>query len=509
MRRINCLFRHARPRSSSPTPPAVTSIMVQPSSGTTSSDAAATNLDSERGGDGNDAVPAVTSIANDRTNVDNLPAVPSITVSSSSSSAIPGPQSRTDSDFDFPLNRVLEDIYCVNMNKIGIPVCLRMIPILWSCILFGNIYTFTNDQAIRDHHHTSYILAMLLDLWFRFTYCTIWAINEPRPTQAKACCALNFICGAFEFCSLSAMVTYYFQNDARYLLVAKISTLVQCYIQIQTLALARRVLDIAHLAAFVVVLFFLLIPADVVNVSPSVIYLTIITIPSALTLILNADMLMNNAMRGGFASLALFLCVGSNLIKYTHLFFVFVFAMNKDAGRDQFIYSLSHNYPFAFAFYRERALGLTMGFIGLGIAHLWKRGEFPSIPRSGFERVIRESRLQEPVNIPQKAFAINNLTALPLATENVPGSLTDEMDSEPCIICFDNPREIILEPCLHAIVCNDCCTKLIEKRCSAPTCPLCRRSINSILICNPDENNDRLVTVTSRRSVITRPPLEF
>lgn len=500
MRRINCFFRHARPPASSPTPQAVTSVMVQPSSVTTSS-GGATTLDSERG-EGEEPV----TIANDRSNVDNLPALPSVTASSSSSAA--GLQSRTGSDFDFPLNRVLEDIYCVNMDKIGIPVCLRMIPILWSCILFGNIYTFTNDQAIRDHHHTSYILAMLLDLWFRFTYCMIWAINEPRPTQAKACCALNFVCGAFEFCSISAMVTYYFQNDERYLLVAKISTVAQCYIQIQTLALARRVLDIAHLAAFVVVLFFLLIPGDVVNVSPSVIYLTIITIPSALTLILNADMLMNIAMTGGCASLALFLCVGSNFLKYTHLFFVFVFAMNKDAGRDQFIYSLSRNYPLAFAFYRERALGISLGFIGMAIAHLWKRGEFPSIPRSGFERVRRESRLQEPVKIPQKVFAINNLTALPFATENVPGSLTDEMDSEPCIICFENPREIILEPCLHAIVCNDCCTKLIEKRCS-PTCPLCRRSINSVLICNPDENNDRLVIVTSRRSVYSRTPLDF
>jgi hypothetical protein len=31
----------------------------------------------------------------------------------------------------------------------------------------------------------SYVLAVSLDLWFRFTYCTLWVVNEDRSTQAK------------------------------------------------------------------------------------------------------------------------------------------------------------------------------------------------------------------------------------------------------------------------------------------------------------------------------------
>jgi hypothetical protein len=154
-------------------------------------------------------------------------------------------------------------------------------------------------------------------------------------------------------------------------------------------------------------------------------------------------------------------------------------------------------------FYKERALGIALGIIAMAIAHLWKRGEFPtSLPGNSFERVIRESRLQEPTKIPQKVYAIKNFTVLPLPTENLPSSPSDVSDLEHCIICFENPRDIILEPCQHVVVCNDCCTQLVEKR-SSPTCPLCRRYIRSVLICTQDENNNRVVIVKSRRSVTT------
>lgn len=40
-----------------------------------------------------------------------------------------------------------------------------------------------------------------------------------------------------------------------------------------------------------------------------------------------------------------------------------------------------------------------------------------------------------------------------------------------CIVCMENPREIILLPCNHVCLCEDCAEKIDRK------CPVCKGSI--------------------------------
>lgn len=46
-----------------------------------------------------------------------------------------------------------------------------------------------------------------------------------------------------------------------------------------------------------------------------------------------------------------------------------------------------------------------------------------------------------------------------------------------CIICFDQPRNIILNPCNHVKICSDCFEEISEtyqKNNSSVLCPVCR-----------------------------------
>jgi hypothetical protein len=45
-------------------------------------------------------------------------------------------------------------------------------------------------------------------------------------------------------------------------------------------------------------------------------------------------------------------------------------------------------------------------------------------------------------------------------------------DEFKCIICIDNPKNVIFKPCLHMAICQTCCQKL-DKR----TCPICKKPI--------------------------------
>jgi serine/threonine protein kinase len=44
-----------------------------------------------------------------------------------------------------------------------------------------------------------------------------------------------------------------------------------------------------------------------------------------------------------------------------------------------------------------------------------------------------------------------------------------------CVICFENPRRIMLLPCRHAVVCQVCLPMLMGR--SPPRCPTCRAVI--------------------------------
>ena len=39
-----------------------------------------------------------------------------------------------------------------------------------------------------------------------------------------------------------------------------------------------------------------------------------------------------------------------------------------------------------------------------------------------------------------------------------------------CVVCYKNPKNIILEPCYHFSICKECLNKL-------NTCPVCRKDI--------------------------------
>lgn len=61
--------------------------------------------------------------------------------------------------------------------------------------------------------------------------------------------------------------------------------------------------------------------------------------------------------------------------------------------------------------------------------------------------------------------------------EQLRNELSAEREKHLCIICYDRPRNIILYPCKHMCICEDCYTTL---RRELQGCPLCRSSIINI-----------------------------
>lgn len=49
-------------------------------------------------------------------------------------------------------------------------------------------------------------------------------------------------------------------------------------------------------------------------------------------------------------------------------------------------------------------------------------------------------------------------------TEDVPSG-------QKCVVCFENPREVLLEPCNHVSLCENCAEKV------GSSCPICRQYI--------------------------------
>ncbi|CAM6097248.1 unnamed protein product [Calypogeia fissa] len=59
--------------------------------------------------------------------------------------------------------------------------------------------------------------------------------------------------------------------------------------------------------------------------------------------------------------------------------------------------------------------------------------------------------------------------------------LANEKEKSCCQICFNNPRDAIVLPCMHFLYCNEC-LQAHQKR--NPECPTCRGKINCVLRCN-------------------------
>eukprot|EP00397_Hematodinium_sp_SG-2012_P006833 GEMP01006869.1.p1 GENE.GEMP01006869.1~~GEMP01006869.1.p1 ORF type:complete len:517 (+),score=52.57 GEMP01006869.1:287-1837(+) len=407
---------------------------------------------------------------------------------------------------DFPLNRVLEDVFCAQPNKIGMPVCLRIIPILWSCILFGHIFMLVQPQMQDAYYRTTYVLAVSLDVWFRFTYCTLWIVNEERTKQAKVCCMVSFICGALEFLAIATLVTYYFEKvDTKYIWISKVAALCQCLLQTVTLYLARRIVDVAHVTGAVILIFFITMTStgalEFLS-SPSVMYICIVSIPALTSVFTYSGLLMEKATSSVYNFIGFILCILSTILKYTHVLFLCVFANNQAWDRDYFIYRLGNDYPGVFNHYRERALITTLFVLAVALVHLWKSGEFSTTALEGFEVPCEyEARLSSPMRCSNKKFSVTNSSVHPVsAGVTIPGCSSE---LEECIICFDKTRTVILEPCQHLVACTECSARLVEKQ-SNPSCPLCRVSVTALLMCTQDaeDRSFNILTCHSRRAVI-------
>ena len=59
----------------------------------------------------------------------------------------------------------------------------------------------------------------------------------------------------------------------------------------------------------------------------------------------------------------------------------------------------------------------------------------------------------------------------------VPTTIYNDETELICIVCFENPKDIIYNPCGHYNMCNECYSKL-KKKC----CPTCRKDIISTLL---------------------------
>ena len=58
--------------------------------------------------------------------------------------------------------------------------------------------------------------------------------------------------------------------------------------------------------------------------------------------------------------------------------------------------------------------------------------------------------------------------------------LCRDVEAAKCVICLTNPREVLLRPCKHVVMCKDCAST--RSRAGVPRvqqCPICRSPILS------------------------------
>lgn len=116
-----------------------------------------------------------------------------------------------------------------------------------------------------------------------------------------------------------------------------------------------------------------------------------------------------------------------------------------------------HLITFIFSFY-FRITASILGFIGLTIAGVlfyqwWKRKQI-LLRRERLLEMATRARLER-----QRTQPRNQLSE----------------DSFTCIVCLNQPREVILLPCGHISMCYDC-----AYQCNDRPCPVCREPVASI-----------------------------
>eukprot|EP00924_Labyrinthula_sp_SR-Ha-C_P013572 maker-scaffold_5-snap-gene-7.3-mRNA-1 protein AED:0.00 eAED:0.00 QI:87/1/1/1/1/1/2/44/275 len=51
----------------------------------------------------------------------------------------------------------------------------------------------------------------------------------------------------------------------------------------------------------------------------------------------------------------------------------------------------------------------------------------------------------------------------------------DDLENKNCVICLENSKDVVLNPCLHKCLCSSCSIQLQKQ--ANPQCPLCRRLV--------------------------------
>lgn len=72
----------------------------------------------------------------------------------------------------------------------------------------------------------------------------------------------------------------------------------------------------------------------------------------------------------------------------------------------------------------------------------------------------------------QKLIELNNINKeLELQNKDIRKVNNNLIDTYRCMVCYKNPKNIILQPCFHFCLCSECLQKLT-------TCPICRDEID-------------------------------
>jgi hypothetical protein len=98
------------------------------------------------------------------------------------------------------------------------------------------------------------------------------------------------------------------------------------------------------------------------------------------------------------------------------------------------------------------------------------------------ELKCNNQELDKDKNILEKQIDIlnNSITSLSLSNSE----LSKQLEKYECIVCMDNKKEIILEPCGHLVYCYVCCSNYYNNcydKMKKLECPMCRIEVNGII----------------------------
>jgi len=73
--------------------------------------------------------------------------------------------------------------------------------------------------------------------------------------------------------------------------------------------------------------------------------------------------------------------------------------------------------------------------------------------------------------------AAQEATALPDSSVSEAARTTSTAVAEPCVICYDQPREVAFAPCRHNVCCTKCASTLVLNE-QLSKCPMCRTALS-------------------------------